>query len=138
MTTMTTMTAITHGTANVFADLGYADAGERQIKTRLALAVNELLTARRLKQREIAPLLGIPQPKVSALKHYRLEQFSVEKLLAFLTALDQDVEIMIRPRSSQHEVGRISLLAVSAAAWALYRPPAQPRGRPPPRARGLE
>ena len=116
MTTTMTMTTITHGTANVFADLGFTDAGERQIKTRLALAVNELLKARRLKQREIAPLLGIPQPKVSALKHYRLEQFSVEKLLAFLTALDQDVEIMIRPRSSQHEVGRISVLAVSAAA----------------------
>ena len=116
MTTTTTMTTITHGTANVFADLGFTDAGERQIKTRLALAVNELLTARRLKQREIAPLLGIPQPKVSALKHYRLEQFSVEKLLAFLTALDQDVDIMIRPRSSQNEVGRISVLAVSAAA----------------------
>jgi len=107
------MTTITRGTTNVFDDLGYTDATERQIKTRLALAVNDLLKSRKLKQREIAPLLGIPQPKVSALKNYRLDQFSVEKLMAFLTALNQDVEIMIRPCINTGEAGHISVLAVS-------------------------
>ena len=106
------MTTITRGTTNVFADLGYADAAERQIKTRLALAVNELLKARKLKQREIAILLGVLQPKVSALKNYRLDQFSVERLMEFLTALNQDVEIMIRPRANTREAGHISVLAV--------------------------
>jgi len=91
---------ITRGSTNVFANLGFIDAAERQTKTRLALAVNDLLKARKLKQREIAPLLGIPQPKVSALKNYRLDQFSVEKLMEFLTALNQDVEVMIRPRAT--------------------------------------
>lgn len=103
---------ITHGTTNVFADLGYPDAAERQTKTRLALAVNELLKQRKLKQREIAALLNIPQPKVSALKHYRLDQFSVERLMEFLTALNQDVEIMIRPHSDTSRTGHISVLAV--------------------------
>lgn len=103
---------ITHGTTNVFADLGYSDAAERQTKTRLALAVNELLKQRKLKQREIAVLLNIPQPKVSALKHYRLDQFSVERLMEFLTALNQDVEIMIRPHSDTGKTGHISVLAV--------------------------
>lgn len=107
------MTTITHGSTNVFADLGMSDAAERQTKTRLALAVNDLLKLRKLKQREIAPLLGIPQSKVSALKNYRLDQFSVEKLMEFLTALNQDVEIMIRPRVNTGEVGHISVLAVS-------------------------
>jgi predicted XRE-type DNA-binding protein len=106
------MTTITRGTTNVFTDLGFADAAERQIKTRLALAVNELLKARKLKQREIAILLGVPQPKVSALKNYRLDQFSVERLMAFLTALNQDVEIMIRPHANSSEAGHISVLAV--------------------------
>ena len=92
--------------------MGYADAAERQIKTRLALAVNELLKARKLKQREIATLLGVPQPKVSALKHYRLDQFSVERLMEFLTALNQDVEIRIRPRANTSGAGHISVLAV--------------------------
>ncbi|MDN5843354.1 MAG: helix-turn-helix domain-containing protein [Alcaligenaceae bacterium] len=103
--------AITEGTTNVFEDLGLPDAAERQTKTRLALAVNELIKARGLKQREAAEVLSIPQPKVSALKNYRLDQFSVEKLMEFLTALDHDVEIMIRPRTAAG-VGHISVLAV--------------------------
>lgn len=103
--------AITDGTTNVFDDLGLPDAAERQTKTRLALAVNELIKARGLKQREAADVLGIHQPKVSALKNYRLDQFSVEKLMELLTALNQDVEIMIRPRAAAG-VGHISVLAV--------------------------
>jgi len=106
---------ITYGTTNVFADLGLPDAGERQIKTRLAIAVNDLLKIRHLKQREISVLLGISQPKVSALKNYSLDVFSVERLMEFLTALNQDVEIMIRPRATQGEVGHISVFAVQCA-----------------------
>jgi predicted XRE-type DNA-binding protein len=102
---------ITRGSDNVFGDLGFLDAPERQLKTRLALAVNELLKARKLKQREVAELLDIPQPKVSALKNYRLDQFSVERLMAFLTRLNQDVEITIRPRPSASGTGHISVLA---------------------------
>jgi predicted XRE-type DNA-binding protein len=103
---------ITRGTSNVFSDLGYPDAAERQTKTRLAFAVNELLKSRKLKQREIATLLNIPQPKVSALKNYQLDQFSVERLMEFLTILNQDVEILIRPRGDTKEPGHISVLAV--------------------------
>ena len=103
---------ITHGTDNVYADLGLPDATERQTKTRLAFTLNELLKSRKLKQREVVELLGIPQPKVSALKNYRLDNFSVERLMEFLTALDQDVEIMIRPRANNAGAGHISVLAV--------------------------
>lgn len=102
---------ITRGTDNVFKDLGFQDAAERQTKTHLALAVNELLKARKLKQREIAEVLNIPQPKVSALKNFRLDQFSVERLMEFLTLLDHDVEIMIRPRNVAG-TGHIAVLAV--------------------------
>jgi predicted XRE-type DNA-binding protein len=49
---------------------------------------------------------------VSALKNYRLDNFSVERLMEFLTALDQDVEIMIRPRANNAEAGYICVLAV--------------------------
>ena len=103
---------ITHGTSNVYADLGFPDATERQTKMRLAFTINELLKSRKLKQREVVELLGIPQPKVSALKNYRLDNFSVERLMEFLTVLDQDVEIMIRPRANYAEAGHISVLAV--------------------------
>lgn len=97
---------IARGTTNVFADLGYPDADERQTKTRLALEINSLVKARKLRQVEAGELLGIPQPKVSALANYRLDGFSAERLMAYLTALSQDVEIIIRPRRD-HEVGRV-------------------------------
>ncbi len=88
---------ITYGSSNVFADLGLPDATERQAKTRLAMEITAILKARGLKQVEAAVLLAVPQPKISALVNYRLDGFSLEKLMAFLTALDQDVEILIRP-----------------------------------------
>jgi predicted XRE-type DNA-binding protein len=77
----------------------------------LALRVNELLSARKLMQREAAELLQVTQPKISALMNYRLDQFSVERLMAFLTALDQDVEITIRPCQASNGLGQISVLA---------------------------
>jgi predicted XRE-type DNA-binding protein len=104
------MNDITRGSGNVFADLGLPDAIERQTKTKLALAVNEIVQYRKLKQNQAAAILGIPQPKVWALINYRLDGFSVERLMQFLTLLDQDVEIMIRPRS--HEMGAVSVLTV--------------------------
>lgn len=102
---------ITEGTGNVFADLGLLDAADRQTKTRLAMAVNALLKERRLKQVEAAQVLGVPQPKVSALANYRLDHFSVEKLMSFLNALEQDVEIVIRP--SREAVGHTSVYALT-------------------------
>jgi predicted XRE-type DNA-binding protein len=103
--------AVTRGTSNVFADLGYADADERQTKTRLALEINGIIKSRKLKQVEAGELLGIPQPKVSSLANYRLDGFSVERLMGYLTALNQDVEIIIRPRRDR-EVGRVVVSAV--------------------------
>lgn len=102
--------SITRGSTNVFADLGFVDAAERQTKTRLAFAIVTLIKDRGLKQAEAARLLGIAQPKVSALMNYRLDGFSVEKLLDLLTALDRDVEITIRRRSSAGR-GSISVLS---------------------------
>jgi predicted XRE-type DNA-binding protein len=100
----------TPGTGNVFADLGLPDAGDRQTKTRLALAVNAILKDRRYKQADTAGVLGIPQSKVSALANYRLDHFSVEKLMTFLNALNQDVEIVIRP--SREAIGHTSVFAL--------------------------
>ena len=100
---------ITRGSANVFADLGLPDAGERQTKTRLALALNRIVKERGLKQVETARLLGVPQPKVSALVNYRLDGFSVEKLMEFIVALGRDVEIIVRPTRGG-DAGRVVVL----------------------------
>lgn len=102
---------ITRGTGNVFADLGYADAEERQTKLRLADALNRVIARQRLTQAAAAARLGVNQPKVSALANYKLEGFSVERLMSFLTALDQDVEIVIRKKPSPRKAARISVVA---------------------------
>lgn len=103
--------AITHGTGNVFADLGYPDAEERQTKLRLAHAINQVIARRRLTQAAAAQRLGATQPKVSALANYKLDGFSVERLMTFLTALDQDVEIVIRRKPRSRTSARISVVA---------------------------
>lgn len=103
--------AITHGTGNVFADLGYPDAEERQTKLRLAYAINQVIARRRLTQVAASEKLGVTQPKVSALANYKLDGFSVERLMTFLTALDQDVEIVIRRKPRSRGMARISVVA---------------------------
>jgi len=102
---------ITKSSGNVFADLGLVDADERQTKVRLAVAINRVLERRRLSQAKAAHLLGVNQPKVSALSKYRLEGFSVERLLRFLTSLDQDIEIIIRHKPRTRRAGRVVVTA---------------------------
>ncbi len=98
------------GTGDVFVDLGFADAGERKLRVRLAMQLNELIAARRLTQAQAATLFGVPQPHVSELKNYKLTRFSSERLLRFLTLLDRDVEIVIRPKAKTHSTGMVSVL----------------------------
>lgn len=102
---------IVRGSGNVFADLGYADAEERQTKLRLAYAINQIIEERRLTQTSAAEALGVNQPKISALTNYKLEGFSVERLMVFLTALDQDVEIIIKQKSPSQKSARITVKA---------------------------
>ena len=102
---------VIRGTRNVFNDLGFHDAVERQARLRLAYALNQVLEARRLSQADAAKVLGVTQPKVSALRHYKLAGFSVERLMNLLTAVDQDVEIVIRRKPRSRKAGRISVVA---------------------------
>ena len=94
------------GSGDVLVDLGFADASERKLRVELAMRLNELIAARRLTQAGAAQLFGIPQPHVSELKHYyKLNRFSSERLLRFVTLLDRDVEIVIRPKAKGHASG---------------------------------
>jgi predicted XRE-type DNA-binding protein len=77
------------------------NAAERQAKLRLAYALNQVLEARKLSQADAAKMLRVTPPKVSALRHYKLSGFSVERLMNLLTALDQDVALMIRRKPAQ-------------------------------------
>lgn len=103
--------AVHRSSGNVFADLGFKDADERLTKLRLAVTLNNILTQNKLSQAAAAKRLGINQPKVSALKNYKLAGFSVERLMTFLTALDFDVDIVIRIKSDRRKPGRVSVIA---------------------------
>lgn len=98
------------GTGDVFVDLGFADAGERKLRVQLALRVNDLIGELHLTQAKAAALFGIPQPHVSELKNYKLSRFSSERLMRFITLLDRDVEILIRPKARGHTSGLVSVL----------------------------
>lgn len=101
---------IVRGSGNVFADLGFADAEERQTKLRLAYELNELLIERDLTQQQAGRLLGLSQPKISALGNYKLDGFSVERLMTLLTALDRDIDIVIRKKPRSRAVGKITVV----------------------------
>ena len=106
-----TKSQITPGSGNVFADLRLRDAEEKHAKVRLAVAINHILADHGLSQVAAARRLKINQPKISALANYRLEGFSVERLMNFLTALDRDVEIVIRPKPRSRKSARILVTA---------------------------
>jgi predicted XRE-type DNA-binding protein len=94
---------------NVFADLGLPHPEQELLKARLTLQIYRLVKARGLKQAEAGKVLGIKQPHVSMLMRNRSGSFSVERLMEFLTALGQDVEITVRPARKQH--GGMSVVA---------------------------
>jgi len=93
---------------NVFADLGFPHPEQELLKAKLTLEIYRLIKRRDLTQVEAGKILGIKQPHVSALMRNRSGTFSVERLMDFLTALGQDVEISVRPARSQH--GEVSVV----------------------------
>lgn len=83
---------------NVFADLDLPDAAEHFIKAGLVVKIGKIIQARKLTQVAAARIMGIDQPKVSAMLNGQFRGYSVERLMRFLVALGQDVEIVVRPR----------------------------------------
>jgi predicted XRE-type DNA-binding protein len=85
------------GGGNVFNELGVPNGEEHRIKAQLVFKIDLILKERGLKQVEAAGLIGSSQPDISKLLRGEFRQFSVERLLRFLVALDQDIEIVVKP-----------------------------------------
>ena len=96
---------------NVFADLKLPKADDLLLKAELAAKIIQEIERRRLPQIQAATLLGIDQPKISALLRYKLDGFSVERLMTFLIALDRDVEIIVKKKPRSRSAARISVVA---------------------------
>lgn len=90
------------GSDNVFADLGLDDAPELKLKAAIVGEINSILRHRHLTQVQASELLGLTQPKISALKNGRLRGFSLEKLLELMVKLDRDVEISFSKSSKKN------------------------------------
>lgn len=103
---------IEQGSGNVFADLGLPNAEDRLAKANLARKISEIIARRHLNQVEAAELLGIDQPKISALARGRLAGFSLERLVRFLNILGRDVRIVVKPKPKgrQHAILSVVIL----------------------------
>jgi predicted XRE-type DNA-binding protein len=94
--------SIVEGSGNIFADLGLPRPGREMMKARLTLQIARIIKDRGLTQAQAAQVLGIHQPHVSALARNRAGNFSVERLIEFLTILGNDVEIVVKPARAGH------------------------------------
>ena len=88
---------VTESSGNVFADLGLPNPEQELLKAQLTLQIYTILKDKGLTQVDIAKILGVQQPQVSLLMRNRAGNFSVGRLMEFLTALRHDVEITVRP-----------------------------------------
>ena len=98
------------GTENALHDLGFDDAEELSAKAALALKLNELIDQRGLSQMEAAMITGMTQPKVSQVRHYKLQNISLERLMQALVSFDQCIEIVVHP-AKRTDVAGISVAA---------------------------
>ena len=95
---MTEEIKVQASSGNVFADLDLPNPEEMLIKAELTRRISEIINQRNLTQVEAAELLGIDQPKVSALIRGKLNGFSTTRLFRFLNALGNDIEIVVKPK----------------------------------------
>jgi len=98
------------GSGNIFADLGLPNAEEHLLKAGLVVRLGQLIKARKLTQTAAAKLLGVKQPDLSNILRGRFRGYSVGRLMRMLTAFDQDIDIVVRPRKKRGKPGRIALI----------------------------
>jgi predicted XRE-type DNA-binding protein len=94
---------------NVFADIGIENPEEELIKAKLVWEIEQIIKKRKMTQAAAAKVMGINQPKVSALIRRKLEGFSVERLIHFLNALGQDIDIVVRQKPLNRKQAVISV-----------------------------
>lgn len=95
------------GTGNVFADIGLPNAEEHLVKAQLVFRIDGLMKGRGLKQAEAAKIFGVRQPDISKMLRGDFRQFSVERLMRFLVALGQDVEIVVTPHRGRKDAAQL-------------------------------
>ncbi len=102
------------GGRNIFADLGLPDADTHFLKAQIVAEIYRLTHERKLTQADAGQLMGITQPEVSRMFKGNFREYSIERLMAFLTSFDRDVEIVVKPHKRAGKAGRIRFSALPA------------------------
>lgn len=102
--------AVYAGSGNVYADLGYAEADEMLVKAQLVSKIAEIIRRRGLTQVEAAKVLGLTQPKVSAMLRGQFRGFSERRLIDCLTSLGRDVQIVIKEAPRRRAEGKLTVV----------------------------
>jgi len=100
---------------NIFADLGLPDAETQYLKAQIVSEIYRLTNERKLTQAAAGKRMGISQPEVSRMFKGHFREYSVDRLMEFLTAFERDVEIVVRPHKKTGKAGRIRLVAIRVA-----------------------
>lgn len=111
------------GGDNIFADIGVANAEEELTKAELAWEIDHIIKKRKLTQEKAAKIMGINQPKVSALLHRKLSGFSVERLMHFLNQLGQDIDIVVRPKPRNRKNARVNVFGYEGYSGTVSNVP---------------
>jgi predicted XRE-type DNA-binding protein len=102
------------GSGNIFADLGLPDAEAHFLKAQIVAEIHRLTKERKLTQTAAGKRMGISQPEVSRLFKGRFREYSVDRLMTFLTSFGRDVEIVVRPHKKAGHIGRITFNPLAA------------------------
>ena len=105
---------IQKSSGNVFADLGLPNADERKLKASIVIELHRLVKDRGLTQIKAAKLVGVSQPDLSNLLRGDFDDYSAERLMKMLTAIEQDIEIVMKPHAKAGEKGRITFRSAAA------------------------
>jgi predicted XRE-type DNA-binding protein len=105
---------IENGSGNIFADLGLPDADTHFLKAQIVSEIYRLCNERKLTQAQAGKLMGITQPEVSRMFKGNFREYSIDRLMGFLTSFDRDVEIVVKPHKKAGKAGRITFSAISA------------------------
>jgi predicted XRE-type DNA-binding protein len=111
---MTRKLNVTRGSNNIFADLGRPDAEAHFLKAQIVAEIYRLTSERKLTQSRAGELMGVSQPEVSRMFKGNFREYSIERLMGFLTAFDRDVEIVVRPHKKAGKGGRITFTLAAA------------------------
>lgn len=113
---MTRKSKVETGNDNIFADLDLPDAGPHFLKAQIVSEIYRLAGAKKLTQVQVGKRLGISQPEVSRMFKGHFREYSVERLMEFLTSFDRDIEIVVRPHKKSGKAGRITFKSGQQAA----------------------